>query len=139
MNKLPQGYCVCKSRDGTIWHEYCFGFGGLIDVASPHGLKEPKAGDFGATLAIYGIGDGPYLVLPLLGPSNPRDSFGSLVDEEASPWGYVFYTTYPEQIGVDISEGAVRAADSVDNYENAQRASLDLCIPTKLLAPATSI
>jgi phospholipid-binding lipoprotein MlaA len=52
---------------------------GLLDVASQVGL--PKHGeDFGQTLAVWGMGEGPYLVLPLLGPSNPRDAVGIGVD-----------------------------------------------------------
>lgn len=55
------------------------GLGGLFDVASTMGIPTPYE-DFGLTLAHYGIGNGPYLVLPLLGPSNLRDGFGKLVD-----------------------------------------------------------
>jgi phospholipid-binding lipoprotein MlaA len=51
---------------------------GLVDVA---GDKIPfHDEDFGQTLAVWGIKEGPYLVLPLLGPSNPRDGLGILVD-----------------------------------------------------------
>src|SRR6202035_58057 len=82
-----------------------FGFGGLIDVASHNDLAEPKAGDFGATLYVWGVAEGPYLVLPLFGPSNPRDAVGMAVDGVADPWGYELYTTYPEQIGVAVGEG----------------------------------
>jgi phospholipid-binding lipoprotein MlaA len=52
---------------------------GLIDVATPMELpKRPE--DFGQTLGHYGVGPGPYLVLPLLGPSSLRDTSGLLVD-----------------------------------------------------------
>lgn len=58
----------------TLW-----GVGGIFDVASD--LKIPKhTEDFGQTLGVWGVGSGPYLVLPLLGPSSARDSVGSLVD-----------------------------------------------------------
>ncbi len=52
-----------------------FGVFGIMDVATPMGLEARKA-DFGETLAIWGVGEGPYLVLPLAGPSNPRDAVG---------------------------------------------------------------
>lgn len=55
------------------------GLGGLFDVASSLGMPRPYE-DFGLTLAHYGIGKGPYLVLPILGPSNLRDAIGSGVD-----------------------------------------------------------
>lgn len=56
-----------------------FGIGGLFDVASNLGMPKPYE-DFGLTLAHYGIGKGPYLVLPILGPSSLRDSLGMGVD-----------------------------------------------------------
>lgn len=55
------------------------GLGGLFDVASSLGMPKPYE-DFGLTLAHYGIGKGPYLVLPILGPSSLRDALGKGVD-----------------------------------------------------------
>ena len=52
-----------------------FGIGGLFDIASEAGL-ERRSEDFGQTLGRWGLGTGPYLVLPLLGPSNVRDGAG---------------------------------------------------------------
>lgn len=58
----------------TIW-----GVGGIFDVASD--LKIPKhSEDFGQTLGVWGVGSGPYLVLPVLGPSSVRDTAGLVVD-----------------------------------------------------------
>jgi phospholipid-binding lipoprotein MlaA len=48
------------------------GFGGMVDVASEMGWKKRNE-DFGQTLGFYGVGNGPYLVLPILGPSSLRD------------------------------------------------------------------
>jgi phospholipid-binding lipoprotein MlaA len=61
-----------------------FGVGGIMDVATPMGVPRHDA-DFGQTLAVWGVGEGPYLVLPIIGPSNPRDGFGYLVDSFADP------------------------------------------------------
>ena len=55
------------------------GLGGLFDVASKMGMPKPHE-DFGLTLAYYGVGRGPYLVLPILGPTYLRDAFGMGVD-----------------------------------------------------------
>ncbi len=55
------------------------GLGGLFDPASKHGLPR-QSGDFGQTLYMWGMGDGPYLVLPFFGPSNLRDATGFGVD-----------------------------------------------------------
>jgi phospholipid-binding lipoprotein MlaA len=61
-----------------------FGVGGIMDVAAPLGIPRHDA-DFGQTLAVWGVGEGPYLMLPLIGPSNPRDAGGLLVDSFADP------------------------------------------------------
>jgi len=62
----------------TLW-----GVGGIFDVASE--MKIPKhSEDFGRTLGRWGVASGPYLVLPLLGPSSVRDSVGSLVDSQGN-------------------------------------------------------
>ena len=64
-----------------------FGLGGLIDVASE--LKiESRSEDFGQTLGYWGVRSGPYLVLPLLGPSDMRDAPGLAVDYVVSPFFY---------------------------------------------------
>lgn len=65
-----------------------FGIGGLFDVAKEVGL--PGHGeDFGQTLAVWGLGEGPYLFIPVLGPSNPRDLVGFGVDIAANPITWV--------------------------------------------------
>jgi phospholipid-binding lipoprotein MlaA len=56
-----------------------FGFFGLLDIASEMGLQKNNE-DFGQTLGRWGVGTGPYIVLPFLGPSNVRDTIGSTVD-----------------------------------------------------------
>lgn len=62
----------------TLW-----GVGGIFDVATE--LKIPKhKEDFGQTLGVWGLAPGPYLVLPLFGPSSARDSAGLLVDRQGS-------------------------------------------------------
>ncbi|MEE4264594.1 MAG: VacJ family lipoprotein [Desulfobacteraceae bacterium] len=55
------------------------GVGGLIDMATHAGVRRENE-DFGQTLGFYGLGPGPYLVLPVLGPSNLRDTGGLVVD-----------------------------------------------------------
>jgi len=58
-----------------------FGFLGLLDVATEMGLRKHEE-DFGQTLGSWGIGTGPYLVLPFFGPSDLRDTVGYVVDTE---------------------------------------------------------
>lgn len=64
------------------------GIGGLFDIAASGGLPRRTA-DFGQTLARYGARPGPYIMLPLLGPSNVRDGFGRFVDNMTDPMGFV--------------------------------------------------
>lgn len=61
-----------------VWNS-TLGVAGLIDVASGMELPERQE-DFGQTLGHYGVGTGPYLVLPILGPSNLRDTTGKVTD-----------------------------------------------------------
>jgi phospholipid-binding lipoprotein MlaA len=66
------------------------GVAGLFDVAADWFDLKYHDEDFGQTLAVWGSGEGPYLVIPVLGPSNPRDVTGKVVDSFMDPWGYVF-------------------------------------------------
>lgn len=60
------------------------GVGGIFDIADWGGIEyEPE--DFGQTLAVWGVGNGPYVVIPLLGPSTVRDGTGMLVDTFVDP------------------------------------------------------
>lgn len=61
-----------------------FGLMGLLDVASEMGLRKHDE-DFGQTLGRWGLDSGPYLVLPLLGPSSVRDALGLLADTQLDP------------------------------------------------------
>ena len=61
---------------------------GVVDVAEKWGLPPHKA-DFGQTLAVWGVGEGPFVELPLLGPSNPRDALGTAVDMALNPLTFV--------------------------------------------------
>jgi phospholipid-binding lipoprotein MlaA len=61
-----------------------FGLGGLIDFSSAAGL-EGKPTDFGETLHVWGVGEGPYMELPLAGPSTARDTTGMVVDIALNP------------------------------------------------------
>ena len=62
-----------------------FGLGGALEVAEDLGLARIASEDFGQTLGYWGLGSGPYLVLPLLGPSTLRDATGLVLDLKDSP------------------------------------------------------
>jgi phospholipid-binding lipoprotein MlaA len=80
MNSLLQ-FKVDKfgSTTSRIVINTTLGVGGLFDVATAGGFQRANE-DFGQTLGYYGLGPGPYLVLPILGPSNLRDTAGLAVD-----------------------------------------------------------
>ncbi len=63
------------------------GIAGLVDVANRWGIA-PHTEDFGQTLAVWGLKDGPYLVLPILGPSGVRDAVGDVTDIFLHPLPY---------------------------------------------------
>lgn len=65
-----------------------FGIGGLFDVASKLDIPAPKE-DLGQTLGYWGIGQGMYIYLPILGPTTGRDMLGRLGDQFATPMNYV--------------------------------------------------
>ena len=67
------------------------GIGGIFDPATSFGLTARDA-DFGETMHVWGIAEGHYVVLPLLGPSTQRDAVGSVVDLFTNPLGYVIPT-----------------------------------------------
>ena len=59
-----------------------FGFGGVLDIGTEMNLPKNRQ-DFGQTLGVWGFDAGPYVVLPLLGPSSVRDTVGTVVDGSA--------------------------------------------------------
>ncbi len=63
------------------------GIAGILDVSEDWGVPGHTE-DFGQTLAVWGVGEGPFLFLPILGPSNPRDLTGTVVDFASDPLTY---------------------------------------------------
>ena len=86
---------------------FTLGFLGFFDVASHMGLQENDE-DFGQTLGYWGVGSGPYLVLPFFGPSTVRDSIGTVVDMQLNPLDDVFSSNGRRTIRV-VSIVSVRA------------------------------
>jgi phospholipid-binding lipoprotein MlaA len=94
LNNLLQGKAGQGASDaGRFLVNSVLGVFGLWDVATPMGLEKHYE-DFGQTLGVWGVQSGPYLVLPLLGPSTARDGPARIVDPS---W---YYSTYvdPESV-----------------------------------------
>ena len=73
---------------GRVMLNTTFGIGGLFDLATPMGIERGNE-DIGQTLGYWGIGSGPYLVIPFLGPSSLRDAVGRFGDSKINPVSYV--------------------------------------------------
>ncbi|MCE3231945.1 MAG: putative Surface lipoprotein [Rickettsiaceae bacterium] len=99
-----------------------WGIGGLGDVADTAGLKFRKE-DYGQTMGVYGSGGGPYLMLPILGPSNARDAFGSVVDIVVDPFTYILDDDVSLARG--FLTGLDKRADSLSVIDEIDRVSLD--------------
>lgn len=102
------------------------GLGGLFDVASR--LDIPYHGnDFGLTLQRWGVEEGPYLFVPLLGPSNPRDLTGAVVDVALQPEIYASfrYKAYWELGRFDLKYFDARA-ENFEIMNDIERTSVDL-------------
>ena len=101
VNDLLQGkLTACGSDIGRFAVNTTVGVLGFMDPAADWGLDRHDE-DFGQTLGVWGVPSGPYLVLPLLGPSSPRDAGGVVADSFASvyPWFVpVYYTIGPRAV-----------------------------------------
>ena len=102
------------------------GFGGLVDMAG-HGGIEYEQEDFGQTLGAWGVGHGPYLVVPFLGPSSARDYAGYFVDSFADPlrW-YLFNIGHEEIYYAKLGADYVDLRESLlDVLEELEKSSID--------------
>ncbi len=86
------------------------GLAGFLDVASGLGYR-PHDTDFGVTLALWGIPSGPFLYLPVIGPSSIRAVTGFAVDQAANPFDYV-----PTGLGLHTLNWATYGVGAVDSY-----------------------
>jgi phospholipid-binding lipoprotein MlaA len=103
------------------------GFGGSGDVASEWKLREP-VGDCGQTLAAWGYAEGPYLVVPLFGPSSVRDGLGRLGDVYLDPFRYVARRqNYPTFVttGRIIADGIGQRERNLNTLDELERESID--------------
>jgi len=106
------------------------GLGGLFDVASKHRLPR-QTGDFGQTLYMWGVGDGPYLVLPFFGPSNVRDAAGLGVDIYTAVYLNPLNPLVDDghHLAVDLTLGVIDGVDlrarSIETLDAIEATSLD--------------
>ena len=102
------------------------GVGGLFDVATDFGLPEKQA-DFGQTLHVWGLPEGPYMVLPLFGPSNPRDATGMGIEMRADPVSWAFKLNGLSSVNTGITGGSAidKRAEYIEPLEALEKSSID--------------
>src|ERR1700733_2307530 len=125
-NDVLQGEPVRATQTlGRVTFNTTLGIGGMFDIASKMGIP-PHSEDFGQTLGVWGSGEGPYWVLPLVGPSPPRDSAGRVVDIFLDPLTYArfdgYHTLAYARAGLGVLDLRARNVDTIDQIE---RTSVD--------------
>ncbi|MEK7223689.1 MAG: VacJ family lipoprotein [Pseudomonadota bacterium] len=120
LNNLLQGKPGQAASDlGRFLVNSTVGIAGLFDVATKMGLQKHNE-DFGQTLAVWGVGDGPYLVLPFFGPSNMRDGPSLIVDWETYPPNHMEeHSTSDKLYVVEVIDKRAQLLDASDILEQA--------------------
>lgn len=121
MNDLLQGEGDrARITLGRFMVNTVLGLGGILDLGRTWGVPGHTE-DFGQTLAVWGVGEGPYLFIPLLGPSNPRDLVGTATDWVADPATYFGQGTVVDALNwtrvgltvLDTREGLIETVDGL--------------------------
>ena len=100
------------------------GFGGLFDAAKSGDIR-PSKEDFGQTLGVWGVGPGPYLVIPLLGPMTVRDGIGRGVDGLMNPLNY-YIPFFWDQLGMKLGETVNDRALNYELFQGVEETTIDL-------------
>jgi phospholipid-binding lipoprotein MlaA len=107
---------------GRMWLNTILGLGGIFDVATRSGIPFHDA-DFGQTFGVWGVAPGPYVMLPVLGPSNPRDAVGAVAGWYADPANGVAsaegegWVAYPRAAveGIDLRSRNIDILDRIES------------------------
>jgi phospholipid-binding lipoprotein MlaA len=115
---LQGRFKAAHTTAGRFLGNSIFGLGGLFDIASREGVQQ-NSGDFGQTLFVWGVAEGPYVVH--LAPSTLRDAVGSAVDMVADPVGWATGS----QVALSVSTSVLDAAANLGQLKQAEDASID--------------
>jgi phospholipid-binding lipoprotein MlaA len=104
------------------------GVAGFFDPATQFGLEAHRE-DFGQTLGYWGVPPGPYLVLPIMGPSNPRDTVGLIADQASLvyPWFVPLYVSS----AIGVGEKLNRRSLALDSIAAERKAALDYYVAVR--------
>jgi len=123
VNGLLQGKPVNAASDlGRFTVNTTLGLAGFLDPATYFGLVRHDE-DFGQTLGVWGVPNGPYLVIPLMGPSTVRDTGGVVVDSMMTPGWY--YLDAAVTVGSRVFDTINARALVLEDVQNARNAALD--------------
>lgn len=133
VNNILQGKFIYALQEGARFViNTTIGLAGLFDPAKSHFEIEVHKEDFGQTLGFYGVGSGPHIVLPLLGPSNLRDlagmypdSFVTLIDFDSHSY-WTLTDTPAEYIGAKSFEHLNYISLNKEKYEKMREDAIDL-------------
>jgi phospholipid-binding lipoprotein MlaA len=121
VNNLLQGRLDAAGKTAARFAmNTTFGLGGLVDLATREGVPQ-QTGDFGQTLFVWGVGEGPYMVRPYWGPTTTRDAVGDVVDRFGDPVGLLTGT----QIGIAITTATLDTVVRLGQLKMAEDASID--------------
>jgi phospholipid-binding lipoprotein MlaA len=126
-NDVVQGqFRLASQTFGRMAINTTMGMGGMFDFATQFGIPY-HANDFGITLATWGFDEGPYLVIPVLGPSNPRDTVGMIADGFADPGDQVAsaYHRMWASLARAVVSGIDERSRNIETLEDIERTSLD--------------
>jgi phospholipid-binding lipoprotein MlaA len=128
VNNVLQGRPDAAARTaGRFIVNTTIGIGGLFDVAGREGIAQ-QSGDFGQTLFVWGVNEGPYVVLPYMGPATTRDAVGTIVDMVGNPLSWLIGTQVAgatTQLVISGGTTAIDAADRLGQLKQAEDASID--------------
>src|SRR5215510_7364993 len=121
VNNLLQGRLDAASKTAARFAmNTTFGIGGLVDLASREGVPQ-QTGDFGQTLFVWGVSEGPYMVRPYFGPTTTRDAVGDVVDRFGDPVGILFGS----QLAIAITSASLDTVVRLGQLKMAEDASID--------------
>ena len=140
-NNLLQGeFALAGKNSGRFLVNSTIGVLGIFDPASKMGLNNYEKEDWGQTLATWGFGEGCYIVLPILGPSTVRDTFGSLANYMGADTWYNItvrndtrYVSDFDYYASVATNGIDFRAKNIESFQNLEKNSLDFYASVKSL------
>ncbi len=140
-NNLLQGdFMLATKNTGRFAVNTTLGILGIFDFATPMGLNDYEKEDYGQTLGRWGVGEGCYIVLPVLGPSTLRDAAGSMVNYLGGDAWYNITVDEDTHYVSDFDYYASRGVNGVDfraknleSFENLEKNSIDFYASVKSL------